>query len=281
MRVLRFRDPNEQVKAPGKRAKVEFTPFSEKQKLLDPEDWQPSDPTYLPSLQSHTRSFLSSAALCRHPSLSPHSRSILIDWLQTVCSEFHLHRSTLHSSILISDYHLLNSSAIPQTRYQLLGLASLYIAIKVEESWIPPISEVLYTAGDVFSEKELLEMERKVLISAQWRLPGASLEEWAQWGMNQWDCFYTAIGGCSANLYGNNTVLVQAVQQSVDRIVLKWEVYEEESSLLAAAILYKSLLTLGAENERVKGSYWTFAEKVLGQKWSEKMSEVLRVLIVS
>jgi len=280
MRVLRFRDPNEDVKQPGKRAKVEFTPFAEKKTLLAPEDWQPSDLAYLPSLQSQTHPFAASQAFPRHPALSPASRSTLLDWLLTVCSELHLTRSTFHLSLLLCDSHLLLSAPIPQSRYQLLGLACLYIAVKVEESWLPHISEVLYTAGDAFTEKELLEMERRVLISAQWRLPGASLEDWIQWGMDQWDLFYIAIGGCSANLYRTNRVLVQAVQQMSDKVVLKWEFYEYERSLLAAAGLYKALLSLGAEADRVQKCYWVFAEKVFGQMWSEKVLEVLRFLVV-
>lgn len=59
-------------------------------------------------------------------------RTILMDWMMEVCSEFTLKRETFHLSISYVDRYLSKVKNIERSKLQLIGLSSMYIAAKIE-----------------------------------------------------------------------------------------------------------------------------------------------------
>ena len=69
-------------------------------------------------------------------------REILIDWMIEVSDEFMLKRETLYISInFIDRYLLLAPYEIPKSELQLIGVASMFLACKVEEVYIPRVND--------------------------------------------------------------------------------------------------------------------------------------------
>jgi len=59
-------------------------------------------------------------------------RTILMDWMMEVCSEFTLKRETFHLAINYVDRYLTKVKNIEKNKLQLIGLSAMYIASKVE-----------------------------------------------------------------------------------------------------------------------------------------------------
>jgi cyclin E len=59
-------------------------------------------------------------------------RAILIDWMMEVCCEFHLKRETFHLSVAYLDQYLSQAEPTLKAKLQLVGLAAMVIATKIE-----------------------------------------------------------------------------------------------------------------------------------------------------
>jgi hypothetical protein len=77
-----------------------------------------------------SHSLLKRFKLDRHNEVKNWKRSILIDWLQEVSSEYKCQRRTNNLATTITDLYLLNHPHIQENELQLLAVASLYIASK-------------------------------------------------------------------------------------------------------------------------------------------------------
>ena len=64
--------------------------------------------------------------------INPLMRTILLDWMMEVCSEFTLKRETFHLSVNYVDRYLSKVRNIEKYRLQLIGLSAMYIASKNE-----------------------------------------------------------------------------------------------------------------------------------------------------
>lgn len=83
-----------------------------------------------------------------HPAISVKMRSVLCDWLIEVkfevsiektknsffkvCEVYNLHRESYHLALAYIDQYLSNTSNLPKSKLQLLGITSLFIAAKIE-----------------------------------------------------------------------------------------------------------------------------------------------------
>lgn len=67
-----------------------------------------------------------------HPDLNPGMRAIMVDWMMEVCQEFLLKRETLHLAVSYVDRFLSRTRDCHKLRVQLVGVAALCIASKVE-----------------------------------------------------------------------------------------------------------------------------------------------------
>lgn len=65
--------------------------------------------------------------------LTPHMRSILVDWMVEVQENFELNHETLYLAVKLVD-HYLSRSVVKRDRLQLVGATALFIACKFDVS---------------------------------------------------------------------------------------------------------------------------------------------------
>ncbi|KAL7646493.1 UNVERIFIED_CONTAM: hypothetical protein RMT77_001743 [Armadillidium vulgare] len=90
-------------------------------------------------------------------------RAILIDWLVQVHQRFTLLQETLYLTVAILDRYLQAKRDVTKDRLQLVGVASMYIASKYEEMYIPEIGDFAYITDKAFSKKDIRLMEIDIL----------------------------------------------------------------------------------------------------------------------
>ena len=112
-------------------------------------------------------------------------RSVLFDWLIEVCSVYNLHRETYHLSIAYVDQYLCRTRQLPKTKFQLLGIAALFVASKIEvsisvlnvtveetclidqEIYPPCLSDFAYVTDNTYDDEEILNMELELMNVSQ------------------------------------------------------------------------------------------------------------------
>ncbi|CAG9309920.1 unnamed protein product [Blepharisma stoltei] len=115
--------------------------------------------------------------------INEHLRAILVDWLVEVGSRIDASSETLFLTVNILDRYL-EKVQVKLNSLQLIGVSSLFIACKYEETWIPATSDLTHVSGDTFTSEEILNMEVKILIKLEFKLTVATpfrfLERYAQ-----------------------------------------------------------------------------------------------------
>ncbi|KJH46171.1 cyclin domain protein [Dictyocaulus viviparus] len=104
-----------------------------------------------------------------HSPTTPKMRSILVDWLVQVHTRFHLLPETLHLTIYLLDI-MLSRTKIDKTELQLVGVACMLVASKYEEMYAPDIHDFEYITDNAYTKKQILKMEAKILIAANFDL---------------------------------------------------------------------------------------------------------------
>lgn len=89
-------------------------------------------------------------------------REILINWLIRLQVQLKLHQKTLYLAIQLVDKYCYQQSIL-KSRYQLLGLACMFIAAKYEELATPRMSRFLEASDGLFKRQEVIDMEGEVL----------------------------------------------------------------------------------------------------------------------
>lgn len=74
-------------------------------------------------------------------------RAILVDWMMEVCKEFTLKRETFYLSIHNLDRYLTKKEVL-KNELQLVGIANLYIACKIEVK-VPPSYKFIFKIGNL------------------------------------------------------------------------------------------------------------------------------------
>jgi len=103
-----------------------------------------------------------------HPCLNEKMRSILLDWIMEVCREFEMQRETFHLTVNLVDRFLSCVSEVHKNRLQLVGVAALFVASKVEEVYPPKANEFAVITDGAFTIQEIYKMERLVLRKMEW-----------------------------------------------------------------------------------------------------------------
>jgi len=82
----------------------------------------------------------------------------------SLCSSYSLNDLTLHLSVAILDKFLfLWTMKMTRKRLQCAGIASVYIASKVEEEFSPSLQELTWICDNAYTEKEIIDMESEIL----------------------------------------------------------------------------------------------------------------------
>ncbi|CAD8115316.1 unnamed protein product [Paramecium primaurelia] len=132
-------------------------------------------------------------------------RAIVIDWMMETAMGNRLKRQTFHLSIFYLDSYLSKKQANKQN-IQLVGLASLLIANKVEE--VNPICLMQFqkAANNGYKQSEILNMELDILFTLKWQVNPPSYTYWINWFTDQWDIY--------ANNHGINLFFRKANEES-------------------------------------------------------------------
>lgn len=89
-------------------------------------------------------------------------REILIDWLHEVCNRFRLSSETMFLTVYIID-KFLSQQPINRLKLQLLGCASMLLASKYQEIYIPEIYEFVHISDNAFERNDMIDYEHVIL----------------------------------------------------------------------------------------------------------------------
>lgn len=120
------------------------------------------------------------------PLIKSSFRSILLDWMMELCSQLSFKRITFHLAIKLVDLYIWKNIIEPN-KLQLLGVTSIFISSKMEEITPKSVIQLAFTTGDAYSKEEILEFEKKMLISFQWKVNFQTCLTWANYISYKWD----------------------------------------------------------------------------------------------
>ena len=114
----------------------------------------------------------------RQKNLNPRMRAILFDWMTEVCQEYQLKRETLHLALINVDRYLSMKRDLKRSKLQLVGVASLLIASKVEEIYAPHGSDFVATTDGAYAKEDIFEMEMQMLKVFDWKITPVTPFTW-------------------------------------------------------------------------------------------------------
>merc|ERR1712037_307783 len=104
-------------------------------------------------------------------SINEKMRAVLVDWLVEVQLQFKLLQETLFSTISIVDRFLaVEGLTITRSKLQLVGVAAMFLASKVEEVYAPACSDFVYITDQACTEAAIKQMEMKILQTLKFSL---------------------------------------------------------------------------------------------------------------
>jgi hypothetical protein len=104
-------------------------------------------------------------------SINEKMRAVLVDWLVEVQLQFKLLQETLFSTISIVDRFLaVEGLTITRSKLQLVGVAAMFLASKVEEVYAPACSDFVYITDHAYTEGAIKQMEMKILQTLKFSL---------------------------------------------------------------------------------------------------------------
>ncbi|NP_001237765.1 putative cyclin-A3-1 [Glycine soja] len=101
--------------------------------------------------------------------VTPTMRGILVDWLVEVAEEYKLLSDTLHLSVSYID-RFLSVNPVTKSRLQLLGVSSMLIAAKYEETDPPSVDEFCSITDNTYDKAEVVKMEADILKSLKFEM---------------------------------------------------------------------------------------------------------------
>ncbi|KAF3932896.1 Cyclin-B2-1 [Dactylella cylindrospora] len=103
------------------------------------------------------------------PHLEWSMRCTLIDWLVQVHERFRQLPETLFLAVNIVD-RFLSIKAIPVNHLQLVGIVSLSIAAKFEETYPPTVDSLIYMVDGAYTSEEIHSAESYILKALNWEI---------------------------------------------------------------------------------------------------------------
>lgn len=114
-----------------------------------------------------------SLQLEQQPEICERMRMILVDWMLEVSSRFNLKAQTVFLAVSLLDAYT-RHNIIQRTRYQLLGVTVLFTASKFEEIRPPCLKDFVYICDRSVTKEEILQQEKLLLETTDFRLFRAS-----------------------------------------------------------------------------------------------------------
>ena len=88
-------------------------------------------------------------------------RIILIDWLFEVNCKLKFKEETFFTTVYIIDSYL-SQKFVPRKKYQLLSVAALFIATKLNEIFTGRVKDYAFITDNAYKESEIIEMEEDI-----------------------------------------------------------------------------------------------------------------------
>jgi len=114
------------------------------------------------------------------PDIQPHMRMVLFDWLMELSEEFMLKRDTYYAACNFVD-RVLQMKRVTKAEFQLVGVASLLLACKVEEVSVLRVSDFALSTDGGYAECQVVRMERDIASTLTWKLHPVTASTWANW----------------------------------------------------------------------------------------------------
>ncbi|XP_027904819.1 putative cyclin-A3-1 isoform X1 [Vigna unguiculata] len=96
-------------------------------------------------------------------------RQILVDWLVDVAVEYKLLSETLHLCVSYID-RFLSVSPVTKSKLQLVGVSSMLLASKYEETKPPRVDKFCSITDNTFEKEEVVRMEAEILKSLNFEM---------------------------------------------------------------------------------------------------------------
>lgn len=159
--------------------------------------------------------------------VTPKMRSVLLDWISEVHSQFNLEIETFHLTVSIIDRYLQAVSNTPRRYLQLVGVTALFMASKYEELMPPEIGDFVYVTDDTYDKRQILQMELTMFKALNYSmckpLPIHFLRRYAK----------------AAGSLGDRQYI--AAKYFLELAAIDYELTEFNPSKIAAAAIYLSL----------------------------------------
>jgi len=96
-------------------------------------------------------------------------RSIVIDWLHEVASEYRFQWETLLLSVSIFDRYI-HLHAVSVEKMQLIGVTSMFLASKYEEIHPPRIHDFAYMCDSAYTTEDIVIAENEIMSALDWSI---------------------------------------------------------------------------------------------------------------
>ena len=105
----------------------------------------------------------------RQPHIIVEYRAKVIDWLVDVGAKYQFCPETLYLAVNIFDRYL-EKMVVKKDDLQMVGVTSLWIASKYEETYAPDAREIVSVCDNTYTRREVLGMERGILEALQYQV---------------------------------------------------------------------------------------------------------------
>lgn len=129
-----------------------------------------------------------------HEALNWKMRSILVEWLWEVATSFKMRARTFFSAVYILDrFFIISSTPVARSKLQLVGIAALVVAAKLEEIELPELKDFAYIADNAYTVAEIVAFEMNFVVTLDWNVRAAPMTIKSK---NQHAAVLMAVDGC-------------------------------------------------------------------------------------
>ncbi|OMJ86753.1 hypothetical protein SteCoe_11690 [Stentor coeruleus] len=157
--------------------------------IVNEEEWSPSLQEHIELLCKDDKTYSpDTLAFTRQKDITEQMRTLLLDWLMEVSTEFFLKRETFYLAISHID-RLISSVYISRTDFQLIGITSLYVACKAEEIKVPKLQDFVKAASSIYPASSILSAEKKILHTLKWHMCPSTTYSLLNCVLTEWDSY--------------------------------------------------------------------------------------------
>ncbi len=92
-------------------------------------------------------------------------RAILLDWITEVCHDYLFKRDTCYLAFEIIDKYLVTIPNIDLEKFQLVGIAAIFLAAKLEEVYTPRIEMMVECCNGTYTAEQIIDTEFEMMFA--------------------------------------------------------------------------------------------------------------------